>query len=252
MLPSLYCGCDLNNAPFCTTAASGKLVGASLHGIFGYLLFNIFNWPVILTNAFAGSRRANREGMAARIKEGFYLKQNTNEGLVMIRDALPKDAKSIANVHVSSWQHAYVNLMPADFLASLTATLPKRAAHWAHAIESKEADVLVSEVDGNVIGWISVGPCRDEDKPAAASGEVMAIYVLAEYWGKGIGAELWTSGLKRLFDQGYKDITLWVLSANERAVRFYQGLGGREEPGSRRTLVRGGVSLDEVRYVWGS
>ncbi|WP_449103923.1 N-acetyltransferase family protein [Pseudomonas veronii] len=156
----------------------------------------------------------------------------------MIRDALPKDAKSIADVHVSSWQHAYANLMPADFLASLTATLPKREAYWAQAIESKDSDVLVSEVDGNVVGWISVGRCRDEDKPAA-------------YWGKGIGAKLWESGLNRLFDQGYKNITLWVLSANERAVRFYQGLGGREEPGSRRTLVRGGVSLDEVRYVWG-
>jgi len=34
MLPSLYCGCDLNNAPLCVTAASGKLVGASLHAIF--------------------------------------------------------------------------------------------------------------------------------------------------------------------------------------------------------------------------
>jgi ribosomal protein S18 acetylase RimI-like enzyme len=192
------------------------------------------------------------EGMAAGIKEGFYLKQNTNEGLVMIRDALPKDAESIANVHVSSWQHAYVNLMPADFLASLAATLPKREAYWAQAIESKDSDVLVSEVDGNVVGWISVGRCRDEDKSAAESGEVMAIYILAEYWGKGIGAKLWESGLNRLFDQGYKNITLWVLSANERAVRFYQGLGGREEPGSRRTLVRGGVSLDEVRYVWGN
>jgi ribosomal protein S18 acetylase RimI-like enzyme len=189
-------------------------------------------------------------GMAAGIKEDFYVKQSTSEGVVMIRDALPKDAKSIANVHVSSWQHAYLSLMPADFLSSLTATLPKREAYWAHAIESKESDVLVSEVDGNVIGWISVGPCRDEDKSGAEAGEVMAIYVLAEYWGKGIGAQLWASGLKRLVDQGYKLVTLWVLAENERAVRFYQGLGGQEELGSRRTLVRGGVSLEEVRYVW--
>lgn len=240
-----------NNAPLCAVAASGKLVGASLKAVLGYRLLNIFHWPVLLTKAFTSRRRANREGMVARSKEAFYLKQNTNKELVMIRDALPKDAKSIADVHVSSWQHAYANLMPADFLASLTATLPKREAYWAQAIESKDSDVLVSEVDGNVVGWISVGRCRDEDKPAAESGEVMAIYILAEYWGKGIGAKLWESGLNRLFDQGYKNITLWVLSANERAVRFYQGLGGREEPGSRRTLVRGGVSLDEVRYVWG-
>ena len=39
-------------------------------------------------------------------------------------------------------------------------------------------------------------------------------------------------------------------AANQRAVRFYTRLGGTEEPGSRRTLVRGGVTLKEVRYVW--
>lgn len=168
----------------------------------------------------------------------------------MIRDAQPGDAKRIAQVHVSSWQHAYLDLMPADFLASLTATLPKREAHWVASIERKDADVLVAEVDGNIVGWVSVGPCRDEDKPTVETGEVMAIYLLADYWGKGIGAQLWTSGLTRLLDQGYKNITLWVLAENQRAVRFYQAFGGKEQSGSRRTLVRGGVALDEVRYVW--
>ena len=168
----------------------------------------------------------------------------------MIRDALPEDAKRIAHVHVSSWQHAYLDLMPTDYLASLSTTLPQREAYWARTIEGKDADVLVAEVEGIVIGWLSLGPCRDENTPEAASGEVMAIYVLAEYWSKGIGARLWQAGFKRLLDQGYKRITLWVLSGNERAIRFYKGLGGTEEPGSCRTLVRGGVTLDEVRYVW--
>ncbi|WP_343177663.1 GNAT family N-acetyltransferase [Pseudomonas sp. 4810-S13] len=168
----------------------------------------------------------------------------------MIRDALPKDAKRIAQVHVSSWQHAYIDLMPADYLASLSATLPQREAYWARTIEGKDADVLVAEVDGDVIGWLSLGLCRDEDASEAASGEVMAIYVLAEYWSKGIGAQLWQAGFKRLLDQGYKRITLWVLSGNERAIHFYKGLGGTEDHGSLRTLVRGGVTLDEVRYVW--
>lgn len=168
----------------------------------------------------------------------------------MIRDAVAKDAKSIAHVHVSSWQHAYVELMPADFLAGLSTTLPQKQANWARTIENQDLDVLVCEKDGKVIGWIAVGPCRDEDKPEAMAGEVMAIYVLAEYWGRRIGAQLWEAGLKRLVDQGYKRITLWVLARNQRAICFYQRFGGIEEPASRRTLVRGGVTLEEVRYVW--
>ncbi|PIB42439.1 GNAT family acetyltransferase [Pseudomonas sp. 2822-15] len=168
----------------------------------------------------------------------------------MIRDALLKDAKHIAQVHVRSWQQAYVDLMPEDFLASLTTTLPQKEAHWARLIESQDANTLVAEVDGNVIGWLSLGLCRDTDTPEVASGEVMAIYVLADYWGQGIGAQLWQAGFQRLVEQGYKRISLWVLAANQRAVRFYTRLGGTEEPGSRRTLVRGGVTLEEVRYVW--
>lgn len=168
----------------------------------------------------------------------------------MIRDAQPGDAKRIAQVHVSSWQTAYIDLMPADFLTSLTATLPKREAYWSQTIERKDADVLVAEVEGKVVGWISVGACRDADDFGKKSGEVMALYLLAEYWGKGIGTELWKCGLQRLHDQGYACITLWVLSANERAIRFYQGLGAKEDLGCSRSLVRGGVTLEEVRYVW--
>lgn len=169
----------------------------------------------------------------------------------MIRDALPTDAQSIAQVHVRSWQQAYRELMPAVFLDSLTATLPRRAAYWADALPIKASDVLVAEVEGEVVGWISVGPSRDEDRPTTEWGEVEALYVMADHWGQGIGSALWRSGSGRLCERGYKDFALWVLAENARAVRFYQGRGGREEPGSRRSLVRGGVTMDEVRYVFG-
>ena len=168
----------------------------------------------------------------------------------MIRDALPKDAQGIAQVHVRSWQQAYRELLPSDFLDSLSATLPRREAYWRDAITRREGDVLVAELDGQVVGWIAVGPCRDQDRSGAESGEVQAIYVLADLWGKGIGTTLWQVGSGRLFDQGYEHLSLWVLAANARAIRFYQRHGGLEEPGSHRSLVRGGVTLDEVRYVW--
>lgn len=37
----------------------------------------------------------------------------------MIRKALPSDAKAIAQVHISSWQDAYRNLMSAQYMQSL-------------------------------------------------------------------------------------------------------------------------------------
>ena len=56
----------------------------------------------------------------------------------MIRRALPADANAIAQVHISSWQDVYRDLMPAQFLSGLQATLARREAHWARSLASGE------------------------------------------------------------------------------------------------------------------
>jgi hypothetical protein len=43
-----------------------------------------------------------------------------------IRKAALDDAHAIADVQVRSWQHAYRDLMPADFLFGLSSSLPDR------------------------------------------------------------------------------------------------------------------------------
>lgn len=166
----------------------------------------------------------------------------------MIRKAFPSDAKAIAQVHISSWQDAYRDLMPAQYLSSLGATLAQRESFWTRSIESDESTVWVAEVDRQVVGWISVGASRDEDAAGANTGEVMAIYVSARYWQTGAGLALWKAGLQSLIEHGFQGLTLWVLSRNERAIRFYRRAGCVEETGTERTLQRGGVILDEVRY----
>ncbi|EIK60939.1 MULTISPECIES: GNAT family N-acetyltransferase [Pseudomonas] len=166
----------------------------------------------------------------------------------MIRRALPADAKAIAQVHISSWQDAYRDLMPAQFLSGLQATLARREAYWARSIASGESTVWVAEVGQQIVGWISVGASRDEDAVQAKAGEVMAIYVLAGHWQTGVGLALWKAGLQDLLAQGYERLTLWVLAGNERAIRFYRRAGCVEEAGTERDLERGGVALVEVRY----
>lgn len=166
----------------------------------------------------------------------------------MIRKALPSDANAIAQVHISSWQDGYRDLMPAEYLQSLAATLAQRESFWSRSIEAGGSDVWVAELNGQVVGWVSVGASRDEDAAAGNAGEVMALYVSAEYWQTGVGLALWQAGLNRLVEQGYERLTLWVLARNERAIRFYRRVGCSEEAGSERTLQRGGVTLGEVRY----
>lgn len=166
----------------------------------------------------------------------------------MIRRALPADAKAVAQVHISSWQDAYRDLMPAHYLSALNTTLAQRETHWRRLIASGESNVWVAELDQQIVGWISVGASRDDDAVGADAGEVMALYVLARYWQTGVGLALWRAGLRDLMAQGYERLTLWVLAGNERAIRFYRKAGCVEQTGTERTLERGGVTLVEVRY----
>src|SRR5450830_1018151 len=116
----------------------------------------------------------------------------------MIRQALPSDAKAIAQVHISSWQQAYRDLIPAEYLNALDATLAQRESSWIRSIESAESNVWVAELNQQVVGWISVGASRDEDAAEGNAGEVMAIYVLASHWQTGVGLALWKAGLQWL------------------------------------------------------
>lgn len=166
----------------------------------------------------------------------------------MIRLASPEDAAAIALVHVRSWQQAYRELMPADYLASLDDSLDRREAWWREAIGQGTQTVFVALSGEQVAGWISVGASRDEDVDQAATGEVSAIYVLRDHWGSGVGRALWLQGEKQLAGQGFTALTLWVLVDNHRATDFYRKDGLQPQAASIRTLARAGQTLEEIRY----
>ena len=104
--------------------------------------------------------------------------------------------------------------------------------------------VLVADERG-VVGFVSVGPSRDEDLPD--SGELFAIYVHPEQVGCGVGRELIVAGLSVLRTAGFSDALLWVLEGNSTARRFYE-LGGWQADGSRKRDESMGFAIDEVRY----
>lgn len=165
----------------------------------------------------------------------------------MIRVAQPDDAAAIARIHVRSWQQAYADLLPADYLHSLDSTVGQREAWWRQSIEEAKEPVFVASIDGMIVGWVSPGASRD-DVESQRTGEIRAIYVQAEYWGTGMGRALWSAAIKYLAQQRYERVTLWVLVGNHRAIAFYTRAGLEPEIDSKRSIVRGGQSLEEIRY----
>ncbi len=119
-----------------------------------------------------------------------------------------------AYVHWKAWHEAYMGLVSQDYLDRLTLERCKKMAHrWTDGI-------LVAKDDGRVIGFAGYGDRGDE---APEIGEVFAMYVLSEYYGKGIGQMLMEAALEQM--KGYRQICLWVLKENRRAIRFYEKCG---------------------------
>jgi RimJ/RimL family protein N-acetyltransferase len=166
---------------------------------------------------------------------------------VAIRDATPADAREIAEVHVRSWQSAYRGELPDDYLDGLS--IGEREAQWVERLAEPQPDggTLVAEEDGRLIGFAGFGPTRDEDAPTA-TGEVYAIYLLPEWFGRGVGRELFARANDGLSELGYARATLWVLATNERSRRFYERAGWRFD-GSESTHQSQCLNMPIVRYA---
>jgi len=76
-----------------------------------------------------------------------------------------------------------------------------------------------------VIGFADVGPSRDTNA-VGRIGEVRAIYVLEEHWGRGVGHALLERSLAWLRRLQYPTASLWVLEGNDRARRFMSVTAG--------------------------
>jgi ribosomal protein S18 acetylase RimI-like enzyme len=166
---------------------------------------------------------------------------------LIIRDAAPKDASGIATVQVLSWRAAYRGILPQEVLDKQS--VDGRTERWHEILADLKSHTLVAERADNVVGFGSMGAARDEDTDPDTVGEVWALYALPDEWGQGVGRALWLAGEAHLRSRGYHSLILWVLEANERARRFYEGAGCALAPRKRaKVLKAGGKQLPQVRY----
>jgi ribosomal protein S18 acetylase RimI-like enzyme len=171
---------------------------------------------------------------------------NVGEAPRLIRPLRSEDAGALGAVHVRAWQAAYRGLLPDEYLASLQ--IAERAAMWAETLSRPSRPRSArfgAEVDECLVGFIMVGAASSETTPP--TGEVYALNVDPDHWGRGIGRALLDAGVDHLRDSGFTEAILWVVPGNVRARRFYEAAGWRHEGADRRQNVLG-VDVDETRY----
>lgn len=163
---------------------------------------------------------------------------------MLIRPAVPEDALAVARVHVRSWQVAYRRLLPDDYLDQLRPEDRAPSYDFATADPQKPLTIVTTEKEV-ILGFATTAPSRQPDLPR--HGELCALYVDPEQWGRGLGAALVSAARANLFAAGFRSAFLWVLAGNVRAERFY-GIDQWVADGIRRTDTVWGIQVDEVRY----
>lgn len=161
------------------------------------------------------------------------------------RNARARDARAIGEAHVQSWQTAYRAFMPHEFLDALS--VAEREKTWREAIELGNPKVLVVEAAGEIAGFCALGHCRDE-----AAGpddyELWALYLAPSYWSHGLGLALWREALSRLESIGAQHVSLWVITDNTRATRFYRRVGFQRDDLPVNPVQVAGVVVPHQRY----
>ncbi|MBE6990450.1 MAG: GNAT family N-acetyltransferase [Ruminococcaceae bacterium] len=125
-----------------------------------------------------------------------------------------EEIRGKAFVHWRAWHEAYPGLVSGAYLDKLTLERCEAMAR------SWPDNILVAKDGERVIGFVGFG---DRGGEMPDTGEIFALYVLAEYYGTGVGRRLLEAALAEL--RGYPQICLWVLKENGRAIRFYRKCG---------------------------
>lgn len=165
----------------------------------------------------------------------------------IIRRAIAADAGAVARVHVRSWRAGYRGLLSGEELAGPSEA--QRDTMWQGLLEQEAGPtVFVAEVDDAIVGFCAVAtPSHDADVGHDVA-EIDALYVDPVAWRTGVGRALLREALGSLRDGPWREMTLWVMSDNERAHRFYGQFGwvadGRQRSDRAGTEVRLRASLE--------
>ena len=162
----------------------------------------------------------------------------------LFRRGLADDADGVAQVWVKSWQEAYRDLLTPEDIANRT--LDMRRGDWTGAFSEERTSQWVAEIDERIVGFLVARPSPDADLDPDRTGEVSALYLVADAHGRGVGGGLMARALDDLRASGFEDAALWVLDGNKQAIGFYEHTGWAFDGGRKDCF--GGADAPALRY----
>jgi ribosomal protein S18 acetylase RimI-like enzyme len=144
----------------------------------------------------------------------------------MDRDATAADLPAIDRVFRQSFCDTFAHLYAAEDLDAFLGKFTTEA--WAEEFDDTRYRFRVAEADGEIVGYLKLGPSALPYETTARAIELRQLYVLKERHGTGLAAALTDWGIAEATRQGNEELYLTVYTDNHRAKRFYERYGFEE------------------------
>jgi ribosomal protein S18 acetylase RimI-like enzyme len=139
-----------------------------------------------------------------------------------IRSARFKDATGIAEVHDAAWREGYRGIIRGAPLEKMIEA--RGVAWWQRYIEAKN-QMLVLDFAGSVAGYVTFG--RSRNRSERFPTQIYELYLKPEFQGLGFGRKMFNTARAAMANgKAIAPLCVWALSANDRAVGFYESIGG--------------------------
>ena len=162
---------------------------------------------------------------------------------ITIRLAVPADAPDMAEAYMRSWEVAYENIVPADYIRE------KRKGNAAKTERmlndenfSRYQHVILR--DDVIVGIIMIGPARDDDTDDSFY-ELHGIYLHPDYFRQGIGSYAMDFAFEKARSLGKTAMTVWVFAENINSIKFYEKCGFVAD--GKTKILNCGKDLEAVR-----
>ena len=166
--------------------------------------------------------------------------------MTIYRLARQNEVNQVATLHAWSWKYTYRGILRNQYLDH--EVMEDRMNDWQKRFAAglDKYHVIVAEANDKLIGFACTILNEDEQWGALLDN----LHVLPDEQGKGIGAHLLYDSVKWVYEQTLSSqVYLTVFPENQKAIRFYERMGGiRKE---KFTVDNpGGGQADVYRYVW--
>lgn len=137
---------------------------------------------------------------------------------ITIRLAIPADAPDMAEIHMRSWEVAYKNIIPAEYIREKNAGRP---AMWQKTLVEGKYPHRVIQLDGKTVDIMNVAPPQDDDVGNDCF-ELHGIYLHPNYYRQGIGTQAmeYAIDIARGFNKTI--MIVWVFAENINSIKFYE------------------------------